>query len=116
MTVRLDRKSCPEPDILVTTAAWDRDRTGYAPADVALVVEVVSEESADRDRSRKPFTYAQAAIPHFWRVEEEAAGPAVHTYELDTMTRSYVATGIHRGPLTCAVPLGIDIDPGGLVP
>jgi Uma2 family endonuclease len=116
MTVRLDRKSRPEPDLLVTTAAYEPDRTWYAPADVALVVEVVSEESADRDRSLKPFKYAQAAIPHFWRVEDEAGGPAVHTYELDTMTGSYVATGIHRGRVTAAVPFPVDIDLGGLVP
>lgn len=116
MTVRLDRRNRPEPDVLVTTAAYEPDRTWYAPADVALVVEVVSEESADRDRSLKPFTYAQAAIPHFWRVEDEAGGPAVHTYELDTMTGSYVATGIHRGRVTAAVPFPVDIDLGGLVP
>ncbi|MFB7644576.1 Uma2 family endonuclease [Streptomyces sp. NPDC056084] len=75
MTVRLDNKSRPEPDILIATVAYDPDRTWYAPGDVALVVEVVSEESADRDRSLKPFKYAQAGITHFWRVEDEAGGP-----------------------------------------
>ncbi len=35
MTVRLDKKSRPEPDILVTTAAYDPDRTWYSPEDVA---------------------------------------------------------------------------------
>lgn len=116
MTVRLDKKSRPEPDILVTTAAYDPDRTWYAPDDVTLVVEVVSEESADRDRSLKPFKYAQAKIAHFWRVEDEAGAPAVHAYELDGMTSSYVATGIHRGQLKAAVPFPLDIDLTSLVP
>ncbi|GHF54936.1 Uma2 family endonuclease [Streptomyces sp. ET3-23] len=116
MTVRLDRKSRPEPDILVSTAAYDPDRTWYAPEDVPLVVEVVSEESADRDRSLKPFKYAQARIPHFWRVEDEAGSPVVHTYELDTMTSSYVPTGIHRGRLKVSVPFSLDIDLDALVP
>ncbi|TDC07263.1 Uma2 family endonuclease [Streptomyces sp. 8K308] len=116
MTVRLDRKSRPEPDVLVTTAAYAPDRTWFAPEDVALVVEVVSEESADRDRSLKPFKYAQAGIPHFWRVEEERGAAAVHTYELDTMTSSYVATGIHRGRLKVSVPFDLDLDLTALVP
>ncbi|MDH6224521.1 hypothetical protein M2169_001491 [Streptomyces sp. MJP52] len=105
MTVRLDRRSRPEPDVLVPTAAYDPDRTWYAPEEVTLVVEVVevvvvvSEGSADRDRPLKPFKYAQAGIAHFWRVEDEAGAPAVHTYELDTMTRTYVPAGIHRDRL-----------------
>ncbi|GAB2899217.1 Uma2 family endonuclease [Streptomyces mayteni] len=116
MTVRLDRKSRLEPDVLVTTAAYDADLTWFAPEDVVLVVEVVSEESADRDRSIKPFKYAQARIPHFWRVEEEDGAATVHTYELDTMTGSYVATGIHRGRLKSAIPFTVDLDLTALVP
>lgn len=116
MTVRLDKKSRPEPDILIATVAYDPDRTWYAPEDVALVVEVVSEESADRDRSLKPFKYAQAGITHFWRIEDEAGRPAVHTYELDAMTSTYVPTGIHRARLTVSVPFALDLDLNGLVP
>ncbi|MFI0728371.1 Uma2 family endonuclease [Streptomyces sp. NPDC021225] len=116
MTIRLDKKSRPEPDILVTTASYDPDRTWYAPEEIALVIEVVSEESADRDRSLKPFKYAQAKIPHFWRIEDEAGAPTVHTYELDDMTSTYVATGIHRDHLKATVPFSLDIDLKSLVP
>ncbi|MFD7919140.1 Uma2 family endonuclease [Streptomyces sp. NPDC059740] len=116
MTVRLDRKSRPEPDVLVATAPFEPERTWYAPEDVALVVEVVSEESAHRDRSLKPFKYAQARIPHFWRVEDESGAPVVHTYELDAMTCSYVPTGIHRGRLVTAVPFPLDVALASLVP
>ncbi|MFJ9829364.1 Uma2 family endonuclease [Streptomyces sp. NPDC101160] len=116
MSVRLDKRSRPEPDILAVTAAYDPDRTWYAPDDVALVVEVVSEESADRDRGIKPFKYAQAGIRHFWRVEDENGSPVVHTYELDALTRSYVATGIHRDRLGVPVPFPSDIDLTTLTP
>ncbi|MFJ6697009.1 Uma2 family endonuclease [Streptomyces sp. NPDC091272] len=116
MTVRLDNKSRPEPDILLTTASYDPQRTWYAPGDVALVVEVVSEESADRDRSLKPFKYAQSGIRHFWRIEDEAGAPTVHTYELDAMTKLYVLTGIHRERLRTSVPFPLDIDLDSLVP
>ncbi|MFI5999043.1 Uma2 family endonuclease [Streptomyces sp. NPDC051366] len=116
MTVRLDKRSRPEPDILAATVAYDPDRTRYLPDEVSLVIEVVSEESADRDRSIKPFKYAQAGIPHFWRVEDEESGPAVHVYELDTVTRSYVPTGIHREWLKVAVPFPVAIDLGTLTP
>lgn len=51
-----------------------------------------------RSGSLRPFKYAQARIPHFWRVEDEIGAPTVHTYELDTMTSTSVATGIHRHP------------------
>jgi Uma2 family endonuclease len=116
MTVRLDKKSRPEPDILIATTSYAPDRTWYAPEDVALVIEVVSEESADRDRSLKPFKYAQAKIPHFWRVEDEAGAPTVHIYELDIMTSTYVATGIHRDRLKASIPFPVDINLNALVP
>ncbi|MEV6729698.1 Uma2 family endonuclease [Streptomyces sp. NPDC051364] len=116
MTIRLDKRSRPEPDVLAAAVAYDPDRTRYLPDEVVLVIEVVSEESADRDRSIKPFKYAQAGIPHFWRVEDEPSGPAVHVYELDTVTRSYVATGIHREWLKVAVPFPVTLDLAQLSP
>ncbi|KPI23235.1 protein of unknown function DUF820 [Actinobacteria bacterium OV450] len=116
MTIRLDKRSRPEPDVLAATAVYDPDRTRFLPEEVALVIEVVSEESADRDRSIKPFKYAQAGIPHLWRVEDEGGEPTVHVYELDTVTRTYVPTGIHRDRLKVAVPFPVDIDLGALTP
>lgn len=47
----LDPRNRPEPDLLVTTADFDGDRTWFAPEDVRLVIEVVSPESAHRDRT-----------------------------------------------------------------
>jgi len=111
MTVRLNKKNRPEPDVLASTAPIGRASTWLPPEDVALAIEVVSEESVDRDRFMKPAKYAQAKIPHFWRVEEEEDGaPVVHVYELDVPTGDYVPTGIHRDRLKLSVPFPLDID------
>lgn len=42
MTIRLDARNRPEPNLLLTDLPYDPDRTWYAPEDVKLVVEVVS--------------------------------------------------------------------------
>ncbi|MGW3634553.1 Uma2 family endonuclease [Streptomyces sp. NPDC005122] len=116
MTVKLDKISRPEPDVLAVRVPFEPDRTRYLPEEVSLVVEVVSAESAGRDRVLKPFKYAQARIPFYWRVEDEKGLPVVHTYELDETTGAYVATGIHRERLTVSVPYDITIDLTSLVP
>ncbi len=112
MTVTLDDRQRPEPDVLVidADAARGLDQTTYQAADVILAVEVVSPDSERRDRERKPQLYAQAGIQHFWRVENVAGRPAVYVYELDPATRAYALTGIHHDRLALTVPFDIDID------
>lgn len=110
LTVKLGKRQRPEPDIMVLDAPVDAMRTWYRPGEVALVVEIVSEESEERDRVTKPMKYAQAGIQHFWRVEKEGSEPVVYVYELDAVTGAYVATGIHRQQLKVPVPFPMDID------
>ncbi|HET9517980.1 MAG TPA: Uma2 family endonuclease [Actinoplanes sp.] len=117
MTIRLDERNRPEPDLLATKAPlYDPDRTFYTPDEVMLVVEVVSPESAHRDRTVKLRKYAEAGIANYWRVEDEDGSPVVHAYELDDPTRSYVPTGIHRHELSTTRPFVIKVDLNGLVP
>ncbi|MBI0376392.1 Uma2 family endonuclease, partial [Streptomyces albiflaviniger] len=116
MTIRLDARNRPEPDLLVTTKPYDPDRTWYAPEDVQLVVEVVSPESAHRDRTVKLRKYAEAGIRHYWCVEEEDGAPVVHAYELDEPTGAYAPAGIFRQTLERPVPFKIKIDLSKLVP
>lgn len=89
MTIRLDARNRPEPDLLLTNLPYDPDRTWYAPEDVKLVVEAVSPESAHRDRTVKLRKYAEAGIPHYWCIEDEDGAPVVHVYELDEPTGTY---------------------------
>jgi Uma2 family endonuclease len=112
MDVKLGKRMRPRPDVLVVTetAADDQDRTYYLPDEVRLVIEVVSPESEDRDRLTKPQRYAQARIPHFWRVEENDGKPVVYVYELDPASNAYAVTGIHHSRLALSVPFPIDID------
>ncbi|MBP2326686.1 Uma2 family endonuclease [Kibdelosporangium banguiense] len=112
MTVTLDNRQRPEPDVLVidAAAAGDIDGTTYRADDVILAVEVVSPDSERRDRERKPQLYAQAGIRHFWRVEKVDKRPAVYVYELDPATHAYALTGIHHDRLVLTLPFDIDID------
>ncbi|BCY14911.1 Uma2 family endonuclease [Actinoplanes sp. L3-i22] len=110
MTIRLDKLNRPEPDFVVTTVPYRPDLTFYVPEQVLLVGEVVSPESAHRDRIVKLSKYAEAGIAHYWRVEKEDELPVVHAYELDEPTRSYTSAGIHRGELRSRVPFAIELD------
>lgn len=107
MTIRLDARNRPEPDLLLTDLPYDPDRTCYAPKDMKLVVEAVSPESAHRDRTVKLRKYAEAGIPHYWCIEDENGAPVVHVYELDEPTGSYAPAGIFRGTLQRPVPFEI---------
>lgn len=113
MTVRLDSKNRPEPDVVVFTveAVTGPDQTWYEAEHLILAVEVVSADSRERDREVKPPRYAAASVQHFWRVEQDDNGlPAVYVYELDPATKSYALTGIFHHRLKVPVPFGIEID------
>ncbi|MFE7561026.1 Uma2 family endonuclease [Kitasatospora sp. NPDC057500] len=113
MTIRLNSRNRPEPDLTVVNENADTGPEGtYCDAqDVLLAVEIVSTESRERDREVKPRKYAAAGIAHFWRVESDEEGHAiVHTYELDPATRLYGLTGIHHKQLKTDRPFPVDID------
>ncbi|MBX9398707.1 Uma2 family endonuclease [Streptomyces sp. TRM72054] len=114
MTIVLDRRNGPEPDISVvrSEAVTSREQTRFKAADVQLAVEVVSPDSEARDRDTKPHKYAAAGIPHFWLVETSGTNkhPVVRTYELDPVSKTYALTGTHREELKLGVPYDIDID------
>ncbi|MFE2180721.1 Uma2 family endonuclease [Streptomyces sp. NPDC059455] len=113
MNVVIDDRQAPEPDLFVirAEAAISGEESRYDAKDVELVVEVVSPESAVRDRKRKPQLYAEAGIRHFWRVESGEDGrPVVHVFELDETTNAYGLTGIHHDHLKLSIPFTIDID------
>ncbi|MHC6627932.1 Uma2 family endonuclease [Streptomyces globosus] len=114
MTVVLDKRNGPEPDVSVVLAesVTGPTQTFYRAEDVVLAVEVVSPDSEARDRNTKPIKYAAAGIPNFWRVEMTGShnDPLVHAYVLDQQTRSYVHAGMYRDLLKTDEPFDIDID------
>ncbi len=78
--VRFDSRNYRQPDVLVIARAA-LDKKLAAPADVLLVVEVMSPSSVSNDRVSKPAQYAGAGIPHFWRLESKAV-PVLITHAL----------------------------------
>lgn len=78
--VRFDDRNYRQPDVLVIARAA-LDKKLADPADVLLVVEVMSPSSVSNDRISKPAQYAGAGIPHYWRLERQAE-PVLFTYAL----------------------------------
>ena len=111
--VRLESDTQREPDVLVVSAeALTREdrETWIAPEDVLFAIELESPDSLHRDRVEKPLEYAEAGIPHYWRVERgDKWSAVVHVFELEPTTRSYVPMGIFRDRLQLKVPFEIDI-------
>jgi len=115
MTVVLDRRNGPEPDLSIVRAEAvfeDLEQTRFQAVDVVLAIEVVSPDSEARDRDTRPRKYAAAGIPHFWLVEMAGTGkhPVVRTYELDPVTKAYALTGTRREQLKLSDPYDIDIE------
>ncbi|MFF2438773.1 Uma2 family endonuclease [Streptomyces sp. NPDC058107] len=62
------------PDIVVADAgATSEDAVSIDADAVQLVVELVSPGNKTMDRKFKPMLYAEAAIPHYWRLEFDPA-------------------------------------------
>ncbi|TCJ99745.1 Uma2 family endonuclease [Nocardia alba] len=112
MTMTLGPRQRPEPDVMIVDAAAliGLEQTTFQPHDVVLAIEVVSPDSIERDRHRKPQLYAEAGIPHFWRVENVDGRAVVYTYELDPAQRKYSTAGIHHGRMNVDVPFPLDLD------
>lgn len=114
MTVVLDRRNGPEPDVSIVRAeaVTGLEQTRFQAKDVVLAIEVVSPDSEARDHDTKPRKYAVAGIPHFWLVEmsDTQPHPVVRVYELDPVNKAYVLTGIHHDKLDLGTPYDIDID------
>jgi Uma2 family endonuclease len=93
--LRLDDLLRRRPDLLVTRAAGlDHQARRVDPEQVILVVEVVCRGSETTDRKHKPIEYADADLPHFWRVETTSE-VGVHTYRLGENS-FFLETGLFR--------------------
>lgn len=114
MTVVLDKRNGPEPDISVIKASAKTGpmQTHFQGPDVVLAIEVVSPESESRDRTTKFQKYASAGIRHYWLVEASGPDdyPVIQVYELGQASGTYALTGIHHDHLKLSVPFDIDID------
>ena len=111
-TITLGVGQRPEPDVFVVhrDGITGLDQNDFSPVHVVLVIEVESPDSELRDRHRKPDLYAEAGIPHFWRVENQNSEAVVFVYALDKENGEYKLTGEYRGQLKVDLPFPIEID------
>ncbi len=95
------------PDVVVYRWPLRRPRPDarnpLGPADVGLLVEVVSPRTRRTDRFAKPGEYAEAGIGLFWRLETEPER-VLHTFVLQGGTYEHAAR--IRGHGVARVPWG----------
>ncbi|MBB1262183.1 Uma2 family endonuclease [Streptomyces alkaliterrae] len=102
------------PDLVVVDAGATADDPVAVDIDaVQLVVELVSPGNSTMDRKVKPLLYAEAAIPHFWRLELEPA-PMIVAYELESGRYTERATALAGATTHLDAPFPIAMDPAGL--
>jgi Uma2 family endonuclease len=75
--VVIDDFSVLQPDVAVWTEAPERDAR-WVPTP-ALVIEVLSQSTASRDRDEKTHLYLAAGIAEVWLIEPETGVIEVHT-------------------------------------
>ncbi|QNE76793.1 Uma2 family endonuclease [Streptomyces finlayi] len=102
------------PDLVVADAGATADDPVTIDIDaVQLVVELVSPGNSTMDRKVKPMLYAEAAIPHFWRLEFDPA-PMLVIYELRCGRYVERTTALAGATTHLDAPFPISIDPAGL--
>ncbi len=107
--VRISNRRSLVPDVLVTTVEAARQSPPrFTPHDVVLVVEVESPSSYTMDRITKPALYANAGIPHYWRVRLDE-GLQVSVYRLDPLAEVYREVGAFDETVTVAEPWPVEL-------
>jgi Uma2 family endonuclease len=105
--VAVGAKNTCEPDVMLHRADIGLDRHFLLPEDVTIVIEIVSPSTRRRDRMDKPFVYADAGIPFFWRVEQNPV--RVHAFRLENGIYKEQATSIDELVLDEPFPIRLPI-------
>lgn len=121
--VRLPDGNLLIPDLVVIPAdAKSLSKSLLEPGDVDLAVEIVSPSSRRRDRSVKPYMYAEAGIPHYWRVETDNYRgrtkelPIVVRHELVGLAEYQAVETVGAGELLRVEdPVPLSFDPADLL-
>jgi Uma2 family endonuclease len=97
------------PDLVVVTKPG-LDLTVWDPAEVAMIVEIVSPGSIAADRAIKPQLYSAAGIEHYLRIELNGPGPSGAAYRLQQGCYVEVVSSTSGQVLRLAEPFGVDLD------
>jgi Uma2 family endonuclease len=88
-------------------------RHWFAPAEVAVAIEIESPGNHVEDRTTKPALYAQFGIPHYWRLEP--APLRVTTY-CRGHGDAYIVAAASSDRITVSDPFPVDLDLAALLP
>ncbi len=97
------------PDLVVVTNPG-MDLKVWDPADVAMIVEIVSPGSVAADRAIKPQLYASAGIEHYLRIELGRPGPSSVAYRSQRGRYVEVASSTPGQLMRLAEPFPIEVD------
>jgi Uma2 family endonuclease len=116
-TVVVIGDSVLEPDVLVVRrSAITPEAKLFAPEDVLVVVEVESRSSRRFDRLAKPSVYADAGIPHYWRIDlDEQEAPTLVLCELAGSAYRMVRTVPAGESALVETPFPVQLRPADLV-
>ena len=98
-------KNTLEPDAMILYSPVDLEHHFYVPDQVVAVVEIVSPGTKRRDRMEKPALYANAGIPHYWRIEQDP----VHVFAYDLVDGSYELVADSDTELVLSAPFEIKL-------
>lgn len=112
------------PDVVVVDAySPSLNKPLLTKEDVHCAIEIVSAGSRAQDRGEKPYLYAEAGIPHYWRVEtanyrgRKHALPVVVRYELVGIAEYAIKHTNGAGEtLRADEPIPVEFDPATLTP
>ena len=110
-------ESVLEPDLLVLRrSAVTPKAKRFAPEDVLVVVEVESRSSRRFDRLIKPSVYAEAGIPHYWRIDlDEQEAPTLVLHQLAGSAYRMVASVPAGESVVIEAPFRVELRPAELV-
>ena len=111
LNLRLNEDTAFVPDLAVAQAqAVDEGGLYLGAGDIVLAAEIVSHSSRRMDRFTKPAAYAEAGVPHYWRIEQDQ-GPRLFAYELSGEAYRLVAECPPGRPARVERPFPLSFDP-----
>jgi Uma2 family endonuclease len=103
--VIMSHKDTLEPDLVLLRHPIRGSHHYFDPSQVLIAVEIVSPGTRRRDRLEKPALYADAGVPHFWRIELEP----VHVHAYDLVQGRYVPAADSDRMLVLSKPFDIKL-------
>lgn len=103
------------PDLVVCSATHNPKTRPIPVALVSLAIEIVSPSSTRKDRRFYPLRYAEAGIPHYWRIETPITSDALRIHTFRLQEGEYIPTGEFTDVLDVSEPFPIAFEVGSLL-